>query len=185
VTSATNATPIVITGSANSFVSGSPVYVNGVGGNTAANKQFYACNPTGTTFQLYSDAGCSASPVAGNGAYTSGGLYSQGWLEAVRVAENTWLRCGAPVTSASNLMAVTCGTSGVLLAGRTGHPLTAVFDINTGVEVNLANVLTMNGGHWISNGTAGSCTSDGTHPSAAICGAAISALIPTQLFVAP
>ena len=40
VSNATNATPIVITAVAHSFLTGDKVYISGVGGNTAANGVF-------------------------------------------------------------------------------------------------------------------------------------------------
>lgn len=46
--------------------------------------------------------------------------------ELVRVALNTWLRAGAPVTSA--LVATTAGASGALYAGQAGHPLFGIKD---------------------------------------------------------
>lgn len=67
VTGATNATPIVITTSTtHTFANGARVFINGVGGNTAANGQRTVSNVTATTFEL--------AGVAGNGAYTSGGF---------------------------------------------------------------------------------------------------------------
>lgn len=73
VTNATNATPIVVTTSkAHPFIDSNQVTINGVGGNTAANGTFYVDSLTSTTFALYSDSGLT-TPVAGTGAYTSGG----------------------------------------------------------------------------------------------------------------
>lgn len=76
VSGATNATPIVITSSGDhGLADGDRVEQRDVGGNTAANGSFYA-KVTGysdTTYALYSDEDLT-TPVAGNGAYTSGGL---------------------------------------------------------------------------------------------------------------
>jgi len=76
VSDATNATPTVITTTtAHGLEDGDPVWPNNVGGNTAANVLGYA-KVTGystTTFGLYSDEDLT-SGVAGNSAYTSGGI---------------------------------------------------------------------------------------------------------------
>jgi hypothetical protein len=75
VTDATNASPIVITtGTAHNVADGGLVTLSNVGGNDAANGQWYA-KVTGygsTTFALYEDE-LFQVPVAGNGAYTTGG----------------------------------------------------------------------------------------------------------------
>lgn len=65
VTAATNANPIVITTSTNhGYTSGDTVVIEGALGNTAANGRFVCTVLTPTTFSI---------PVAGNGAWTSGG----------------------------------------------------------------------------------------------------------------
>ena len=64
---ATNANPIVVTTTANhGITTGQPVVISGVGGNTNANGSFIATYLSNTTFSI---------PVAGNGAYTSGGAW--------------------------------------------------------------------------------------------------------------
>ncbi len=67
ITGATNANPIVITTSAPHYlVTGDEVAISSVGGNTAAIGLLWAVTVTGpNTFSI---------PVAGNGAYTSGGV---------------------------------------------------------------------------------------------------------------
>ena len=66
VTAATNATPIVITTSANhSMITNDSVYIQGVLGNTAANGAW--------TITRISDTSFSLNTSVGNGAYTSGG----------------------------------------------------------------------------------------------------------------
>lgn len=76
VTAATNASPIVITSSAaHGLADGDRVDIYGALINTAANGEWYA-KRTGystTSFGLYSDSDL-ATPVAGNGVYTTGGL---------------------------------------------------------------------------------------------------------------
>ena len=75
VTGATNASPIVITVPAYGLANGQPVTISGVTGNTNANGSNYAktTSYTSTTFGLYSDSGLT-TPVAGSGAYVSGGI---------------------------------------------------------------------------------------------------------------
>lgn len=51
--------------------------------------------------------------------------------ESNRVAANTWLRDGAPMTAG---VAVATGTSGALRMGSTGHPLTGIIEIADMVE---------------------------------------------------
>lgn len=70
---ATNATPIVITTSANhGFSSGQIVHQRGVGGNDAANGIFSITVLSPTTYSLQYPT--SLANVAGTGAYTSGGV---------------------------------------------------------------------------------------------------------------
>lgn len=66
VTGATNATPIVITAVAHGLTTGEQVYIQGVGGNTAANGLWTVTVLTADTFSL--------NTSVGNGAYTSGGF---------------------------------------------------------------------------------------------------------------
>lgn len=73
ITGATNATPIVITTSVeHGLVDGQMVAISGVLGNTAANVTCFANQLSATTFALYTDSGL-ITPIAGSGAYTSGG----------------------------------------------------------------------------------------------------------------
>lgn len=73
VTNATNATPIVLTSSADhGFVDGMSVTIASVGGNTNANGTYYVKKLTSTTFSLYTDEALTTGR-AGNAAYTSGG----------------------------------------------------------------------------------------------------------------
>ena len=65
VSNATNATPIVITAVAHDFVTGDKVYINGVGGNTAANGVFTITKLGADTFSL--------NGSVGNGAFSSNG----------------------------------------------------------------------------------------------------------------
>lgn len=80
ISGATNASPIVVTSAAHGLSSnddGTPanaVTISGVLGNTAANGAWYAkvTGYSSTTFALYWDQALTV-PVAGNGAYSSGG----------------------------------------------------------------------------------------------------------------
>jgi hypothetical protein len=66
ISGATNATPIVITNTGHNLQNGDLVEITGVNGNTAANGIRTVANRTANTFEL--------SGIAGNGAYTSGGI---------------------------------------------------------------------------------------------------------------
>src|SRR6266550_8917026 len=52
ITGATNATPIVITATAHGFTNGDLVFVDGVGGNLAANGLWKIANVAANTFEL-------------------------------------------------------------------------------------------------------------------------------------
>lgn len=88
-------------------------------------------------------------------------------FEGFRTSLNTWLRQGAPVDS-TTLAVAALGALGSITAGQAGHPLYAIFDVAQPCEVNSANVLTLNGGRWLTTGAANYPTTDGTHPSTAI-----------------
>ena len=70
ITGATNATPIVITATSHGFANGDFVFIDGVGGNLAANGLFKIANQAANTFELTRPDGTNA---AGSAAYTSGG----------------------------------------------------------------------------------------------------------------
>lgn len=77
VVNATNATPIVVTLAEDpGTVTGGKVSIEGIFGNTAADGVFFVTRLTDTTFSLYSDSGLT-TPVAGTGAYTSGGVFAE------------------------------------------------------------------------------------------------------------
>ena len=77
ITGATNANPIVITSTAHGLTTGTRVTITGVGGNTAANTTAIATYVTDDTFSI---------PVAGNGAYTSGGTFNVTGAYSISVA---------------------------------------------------------------------------------------------------
>jgi hypothetical protein len=70
ITGATNATPIVITATSHGFTNGDLVFIDGVGGNLAANGFWKIANQAVNTFELQRPDGTNA---AGSAAYTSGG----------------------------------------------------------------------------------------------------------------
>jgi len=72
VTGATNATPIVITSAAHGYANGDIVTIKGVGGNTAANGEYKVASVATNTFALTNVT--TGANIAGNGAYTSGGI---------------------------------------------------------------------------------------------------------------
>lgn len=67
VTGATNATPVAVTSAAHGLPTGAYVTVSGVGGNTAANGDWFVTSTGANTFTL--------DDSVGNGAYTSGGAW--------------------------------------------------------------------------------------------------------------
>ncbi|MGH8626451.1 MAG: hypothetical protein ACREYC_14675 [Gammaproteobacteria bacterium] len=71
ITGATNATPIVITATSHGFSNGDIVYVDGVGGNLAANGVWKIANQATNTFELTRPDGTNA---VGSASYTSGGV---------------------------------------------------------------------------------------------------------------
>jgi lysophospholipase L1-like esterase len=75
--------------------------------------------------------------------------------ELVRVAAATWLRQGAPMLNGA---ATTYGTAGSVVAGQSGHPLTAVFDPCSVIEP------AQNDGLWIPS-VVNRTTADGTYAS--------------------
>lgn len=70
ITGATNATPIVVTATSHGFANGDLVFIDGVGGNLAANGLWKIANQAANTFELQRPDGTNA---VGSGAYTSGG----------------------------------------------------------------------------------------------------------------
>lgn len=71
ITGATNATPIVITETGHSRLDGDLLFISAVAGNTAANGLRIIANAGVNDYELTDLLGVD---VAGNGAYTSGGL---------------------------------------------------------------------------------------------------------------
>ncbi len=72
ITGATNATPIVLTITANAWANNDIISCSGVGGNTAANGRFKVSAQATNTVTLLDPI--TGANVAGNGAYTSGGF---------------------------------------------------------------------------------------------------------------
>lgn len=77
IVDASNASPIIITLTEDPDVStGDKVYINGVIGNLNANGSFFVTRLSALTYSLYSDAALT-TPVAGSGAYVSGGTFQK------------------------------------------------------------------------------------------------------------
>lgn len=109
ITSATNATPIVVTTSANHGCNnGDTVTISGVGGNTAANGTFKVASVTATTFALTDVS--TGNNIVGNGAYTSGGTMSR----TITHSSGPTITWGKPITAATNAtpIVVTCASHG-------------------------------------------------------------------------
>ncbi len=68
ITNATNATPIVVTSGTHGLATGDEVFINGVGGNTAANGRWLVTVVDANSYSLQGSVG--------NGAYTA----STGWM---------------------------------------------------------------------------------------------------------
>lgn len=71
ITGATAATPIVITATAHGYTNGDLVFIDGVGGNTAANGYWKIANQAANTFELTDPV--TGTNATGVSAYTSGG----------------------------------------------------------------------------------------------------------------
>jgi hypothetical protein len=105
------------------------------------------CTPVTTTTDTYATAGNQTPSLGGLG-------------EAGRTAYNTWLRNGSARAAANAL----------------GFDIPYIIDPCAYVEVNSSNVLTLNGGRWLTNGTANYPSTDGTHPTAAMAAIAAQAV---------
>lgn len=71
ITGATNATPIVVTATAHGYTNGDIIYIDGVGGNLAANGLWQISGVAANTFNLLNPV--TAGNSVGSAAYTSGG----------------------------------------------------------------------------------------------------------------
>ena len=96
VGAATNASPIVITSNSHGLSNGDTVFIEKVGGNTAANGIWTVAGVTTNTFQL--------SGSTGNGAYTSGGTISKSGKTAT--IGGKWYGTGNVGASAANALQV-------------------------------------------------------------------------------
>lgn len=89
VLDATNATPIEVqTTAAHGLQTGERVVIYGVVGNLATNGTFYVAVTDVDKFELYDSwvGGAVATPVAGSGAYVSGGTVApQGWASTLQL----------------------------------------------------------------------------------------------------
>lgn len=71
ITAASNATPIVVTATSHGFTNGDIVFIDGVGGNLAANGLWKIANVATNTFELTDPV--EGTNAAGSAAYVSGG----------------------------------------------------------------------------------------------------------------
>lgn len=89
VLDATNATPIEVqTTVAHGLQTGERVVISGVVGNLATNGTFYIAVTDVDKFEIYDNwtGGAVANPVAGSGAYVSGGTVApQGWASTLQL----------------------------------------------------------------------------------------------------
>jgi hypothetical protein len=85
ISGATNASPAVITSNVHGLTNGNGVAIGGVGGNTNCNGLFTVYSVTTNTFNIASISGSTLTPIAGNGAYTSGGFWSLAGMENIDV----------------------------------------------------------------------------------------------------
>lgn len=89
VLAATNATPIEVqTTVAHGLQTGERVVISGVVGNLATNGTFYIAVTDVDKFEIYDNwtGGAVANPVAGSGAYVSGGTVApQGWASTLQL----------------------------------------------------------------------------------------------------
>ncbi len=94
ITGATNAGPIVITGTTTGLVNGDSVTIGGVNGNTNANGTFTIENVTSNSFEL--------EGTSGNGAYSGGGTWVLNPSNSSSYVEPTygWLPSYQPVYDA-------------------------------------------------------------------------------------
>ena len=108
ITGASNAGPIVITGSTTGLVNGDSVTIGGVNGNTAANGTFTVEDVTANSFELQG--------TSGNGAYTSGGTWVLNPSNQTSYIEPTysWLPPYQPVYDAVTNRVYFAGPGGTL-----------------------------------------------------------------------
>lgn len=148
ITAATNASPIEITATAHGFNTDDVVYINAVGGNTAANGTWTITKIDVDKFTL--------NDSAGNAAYTSGGkaryaralslpngtltAANMGWTISGRQTE--YVTCAGTVSGTGNAKTI------VTAAGMTGSPKTITFGVTSGdtpVQVATALQTALNG----------------------------------------
>ena len=106
ITAATNTPTIVVTATAHGFVTGDIVTISGALGNTAANGSFLVAGAAANQFDLTTRAGVA---VAGNGAWTSGGILTKGnnTAESVLNSRRAYLLPGDDTVSVKFLEGIT------------------------------------------------------------------------------
>lgn len=143
ITSSTNATPIVMTKAAHTYVNGDIVQVTGHATNTAANGVWVVANKTANTFELVDSLGANS---VGNG--TGGATGTVRWVSnkvvfLAAAACKTVDRCDAVWTGTTGLITVLNGTP---TNGGTGYTAGDVLDITTGGTGAQATVTTVSAG---------------------------------------
>jgi len=126
VTDATNATPIVCTSASHGRSNGQRILQTGIVGNTAANGVFIVANVTTNTYELQTIAGAN---VAGNGAYTSGGVLVKLDEDEFLVSVPSGARVGVSANLSSKSVNSPAGVfkaADVTISGVTGDPTEAV-----------------------------------------------------------
>lgn len=114
----------------------------------------------------------TVSTMGNVGIVTANGVYSG----AVATSALTGIRLNTTaISSGSETYQMVCSGSGNSAMFDAGGNLTGVIDVAAPLEVNASNVLTLNGGRWLSTGVANFDTNDGIHPqnNAAIIGASV------------
>ena len=140
VSNATNATPIVITAVAHSFLTGDKVQISGVGGNTAANGTFTITKIGADTFSLDSSVGNGTFSSNGTAIIvpvSAGNLINKAYLDANAGA----LKISALGTVSSNITLATNTVTTADVSGAititlpttlvSGNENTVVFDFST------------------------------------------------------
>lgn len=93
ISSASSATPIVVTCTSHGLTTGQKITISGVTGNAAANATHYVTRLTADTFSLYSDS-TLATPVAGVDSGT-GGYFTNGLAATQCVVESMTMTASA------------------------------------------------------------------------------------------
>lgn len=134
ISGATNATPIVVTATAHGYVNGDIVYIDGVGGNLAANGIWQVASVAANTFNLTNPV--SAGNAVGSAAYTSGGFAINLGPTIANLSDISGGVIGTAVTLTSPTMVQgVADAADVTFTSVSGNPVKGVFvykDTGTG-----------------------------------------------------